>query len=960
MRASTTLVAWLGLLAWTSGCRSDEEKFDTGGLDRDGDGAPLAIDCDDDNPAISPDNEELCNGFDDDCDGLIDEDDALDATTWYADADGDGFGGPDFSETACVAPGGWVEDNTDCDDGDVYTYPGAAENEPPPYGSDALCMRDADGDGFGDAGTVGSTIAGQDCDDSDEGVNPNADEACDGVDTNCDGLPIADEEDGDGDRYVSCDRADGDTWRGESSISGGSDCDDANNGASPGATEVCDNVDNDCDDVVDEDDAVDAAFWYLDNDGDGYGDADISTVSCDAGEGWVLDATDCNDGAATSYPGAIEYCDDDDEDDDCDGEADEDDAIGRTYWGRDADTDGWADLDAVVLSCDPPAASWIAINLTDDEDCDDTDAAISPDATEVCDDQDNDCDGNIDEADADDATVWYADADADGYGNEAITTAACDEPSGYVSNDDDCDDTSSAVSPAALEYCNTIDDNCDGDIDEDSAVDATTWYLDYDGDGYGGDSWSIVTCEAPSDFVASSDDCNDVEATAYPGAEEVCRDGIEDNDCDDTTTCALDAAYTATDLDAHLDGPSADLTLGTTLASIGDHNQDGFPDLVVGAAGGNRVYVVSGPLSAGNLASATIARWDGATDDGVGTAVAGGNLDNRNGTDLIVGIPGSNELAIVLGPSTGTNALSTADYLMTDRLSEDGTFATSVAMAGDIDGNGLSEVLVGQLDASSTGQAWLLESPSTSFDMGDCSSYSGCVELTTSTTLDGFASVMATAEDLDADGIDEFVVAAPLADSSAGLMWLVTGPLSGTLAVDVDGTELYGADPDDRAGTDVAAAGDVNGDGYGDLLVGAPGADNNAGEVYLVMGPISGPVDLAAADFTLSGASGEGVGDAVSSAGDLDSDGHDDIVVGSAALETTYVFFGPVTGDMDLTDAPVQLTVTDASATGFGSAVVGPGDVDGDGFDDLFASSPDYAIPAHAAGSVWFLRGKGP
>jgi predicted outer membrane repeat protein len=109
------------------GCRSEEEAVDSGGLDRDGDGAPAAIDCDDENDEVEPDAEELCNGIDDDCDGLIDEDDAADAPTWYADADGDGFGGTTYSERACVAPSGWVSDNTDCDDDNVAVHPGATE-----------------------------------------------------------------------------------------------------------------------------------------------------------------------------------------------------------------------------------------------------------------------------------------------------------------------------------------------------------------------------------------------------------------------------------------------------------------------------------------------------------------------------------------------------------------------------------------------------------------------------------------------------------------------------------------------------------------------------------------------------------------------------------------------------------------------------------------------------------------
>ena len=97
---------------------------------------------------------------------------------------------------------------------------------------------------------------------------------------------------------------------------------------------------------------------------------------------------------------------------------------------------------------------------------------------------DNDCDGTIDVG-AIDATTWYEDGDGDGYGDPSSTTEACDQPDGYVANDDDCDDDDGAINPDADEVCDNEDNDCDGTVDEDDAVDATTWYEDGDGDGYG-------------------------------------------------------------------------------------------------------------------------------------------------------------------------------------------------------------------------------------------------------------------------------------------------------------------------------------------------------------------------------------------------------------------------------------------------------------------------------------------
>jgi hypothetical protein len=102
-------VARLVFLAFLAAC---------GPVDRDGDGHLSDVDCDDDDPEISPEGTELCDGVDNNCDGATDEPEALDAPVWYVDVDDDGFGDPDRFAKACEQPIGWVEDGTDCDDAD--------------------------------------------------------------------------------------------------------------------------------------------------------------------------------------------------------------------------------------------------------------------------------------------------------------------------------------------------------------------------------------------------------------------------------------------------------------------------------------------------------------------------------------------------------------------------------------------------------------------------------------------------------------------------------------------------------------------------------------------------------------------------------------------------------------------------------------------------------------------------
>ncbi|MFH1464050.1 MAG: putative metal-binding motif-containing protein [Pseudomonadota bacterium] len=252
------------------------------------------------------------------------------------------------------------------------------------------------------------------------------------------------------------------------------------------------------------------------------------------GDGYNSDE-DCDDDDAAIHPEATEACDG--VDNDCDGEVDE--GLGST-WYTDSDGDGYGSHAGSVEACSQP--DGYADNA---DDCDDHDDAIYPGAREVCDGEDNDCDGTIDEGAM---TTWYADHDRDGYGDDGTTQEACDRPTGYVAEGGDCDDDDASVNPGATERCNGIDDDCDGRVDN-NASDADTWYPDDDGDTYGdaSDSGSTV-CEQPSGTVADHSDCDDSDPDIHPGAAEHC-DGV-DEDCDgDVDNDAVDGGRYADDAD---------------------------------------------------------------------------------------------------------------------------------------------------------------------------------------------------------------------------------------------------------------------------------------------------------------------------------------------------------------------------------------------------------------------------
>jgi len=451
------------------------------------------------------------------------------SNTYYRDADMDNFGDPNDSITACTQPSGYVTDNTDCDDTDDNTYPGAPEicdnkdndcdgavdeDGPNTY------YADTDSDTYGDLNNkiTGCTIpAGyvtdsSDCNDMDDTVYPGAMELCDGQINDCDlrQLP-ADEADIDGDRYVVC-TINSSVWNGNPNILGGGDCDDSNSNIHPGVPEVCDGIDNNCDGNIDE--GV-GDTYFADTDGDGFGDPNNSIMACTIPSGYVIDDTDCDDTDATINPNATESCDG--IDNNCDGVIDEGFNLQTFY--ADTDSDGYGDSNNSLSACTMPTGY-----VTDDMDCDDTDPNINPNATEVCDGVDNNCDGNIDEGLT---QTYFADIDGDGFGDANDSVSACAAPSGYVADDTDCDDTDGNNYPGNTEVCDGTDNNCDGNIDEGIGQ---VYYADSDGDGYGDSNNLISACVAPSGYVTDATDCDDTDGNNYPGNTEGC-DGT-DNNCD--------------------------------------------------------------------------------------------------------------------------------------------------------------------------------------------------------------------------------------------------------------------------------------------------------------------------------------------------------------------------------------------------------------------------------------------
>ena len=491
-------------------CRSKEVPFDTSTnidsdsateetatpVDADGDGFSAAEDCDDADASIHPTAiDDDCDGIDENCDGQADEGAVWE--TYYLDADGDGYGNEQETQESC--------DGTP-------------------------------------SGHVAAQASGFDCNDSSDRFHPGAQEwdCLDPNDYNCDGsISFADV---DGDHYPAC-----------------QDCNDADASANPGQAEVCDEIDNNCDGLIDE--GVTTTF-YADTDADGFGDETSTVEACATPSGYVAEQTDgfdCNDGSGDFFPGAPETDCADPNDYNCDG----------TVVFEDLDSDGFG---ACV-------------------DCDDTNAAVNTNATEVCNGIDDDCNGATDDADAGlDTTTrqtFYADSDADGAGTSQFPLDACSQPSGYVSDNTDCDDTNPARSPFLPEVCDSadLDEDCDGladDNDLEGATGTTTWYPDLDIDGYGDSSHGgTELCEPGLDMVTDNTDCDDSNAGRNPGLTEACDsadldedcDGLADNDDPDGATGTA-TWYPDTDSDNYGDSSNAGSELCDPVSGFVTDNTD--------------------------------------------------------------------------------------------------------------------------------------------------------------------------------------------------------------------------------------------------------------------------------------------------------------------------------------------------------------------------------------------------
>ena len=553
----------------------------------------------------------------------------------------------------------------------------------------------------------------------------------------------------------------------------------------------------------------------------------------------------------------------------------------------------------------------------------------------------------------------------------------------------DCDGTDAEVHPSGTEVCNGIDDDCDGSVDEGAG--GSVWYIDADGDGYGDAEDTVEACVAPEGYVDNDLDCFDGDAEVFPGGEEVCGDGI-DNNCDptDSESCRLQGDLLADEADAALFGDAEGAGVGWEIHTVpGLGPQDNA--LLIGAPAWDEfrgsVYLINEPQEGAQLVENQTAQIRGEDAALLGYAIDHVPPQDGSGEELILGAPGtdleSGRVYRVHTPVVGELKVSSLENYIYGSA-KGATLGTAITSSGDLSGDGDADIVLGAPGASGVFGGT---------DPGRVSvhsaAFTGVVRngdaegLVTSTQVSDLFGFSVAAADVDGDGLDDLLVGAPWDSSErllGGSVSVYLGPVG--VADNVDHDYIIHADwPGDNVGTDIDASGDLNFDGYADVLVGAAGSslgDERAGAAALFLGPPLGDsAELSDAHVVVVGQDGSAgagcaqcVGGSVASVGDMDDDGFGDVLIGAAL----YAYTGPqgsdasaalvygraeLTGLIDYSDS--DLIIEGSRGSSLGGRVASAGDANQDGIWDIaVGAASESPFGVDGAGAVFLFWGSAP
>lgn len=528
---------------------------------------------------------------------------------------------------------------------------------------------------------------------------------------------------------------------------------------------------------------------------------------------------------------------------------------------------------------------------------------------------------------------------------------------------------------------------------------------------YGSDTLSGAVSLSTADVTLQGIAANDRSGFSVSGAGDINGDGYDDiligaYGADPGANSAAGESYViygSDTLSAAISLSSADVIFqgiaeldlsGYSVAGAGDVNGDGFGDILIGAYGvnsytGGAYLILGSPILAGtlSLSSADVTFSGIAASDQSGYSVAGaGDINGDGFDDILIGAWGVNgyagETYLILGSTTLSGAVS----LNSARASFQGISTSDfsgafVAGAGDVNGDGYDDMLIGAYGTNSeAGETYLFHGSAVL--AGTVSVGSADASFQGLTIADKSGKSLSGAGDVNGDSYADILIGAlhaePGGNIRAGDTYLILGrqnawtgsgysELSGTRACSTSGAIFKGAAASDISGASVSNAGDVNGDGFDDILIGAAGANSEAGDTYLYYGRPGCDALVALAfepDAVFKGiAAGDYSGASVSGAGDVNGDGYDDILVGAyranSSTGETYLIYGnaDLSGELSLSSADVTFAGIDADDYS-GWSISTAGDVNKDGYDDIligaYGADPGGAL---TAGETYLIYG---